>query len=434
MSDDEVEQYEIEAILNKRKHRGRIEYLIKWLGYDDAENTWESRVDLLADGLEEEIKNYDRKNKTPKKQRNGKSPARGSGLRSRGPKRDGKKSGKKKSVRKNGRKSVKKRSQTPRRPRTTASKTEDENGGDEEVRRSSRITTRRSQRRSQRRSKSSSRSTSSEKGASQEEEKGEEEEEEERRRRTETPRESGRRGQGEKGEGDSSPISRVARALSYEDVGQFSHAPTGGLLLLGGALSLVICAHAIAVLIVRGEQDTLPKGASTIISSGDPERDDAFYSILSQLAALTSWLPPFLLAAHTTLRTGAARRYHRLILLSLGWTTLQAFLASLPPSPSSWMGEERMMNLRGLSSAIATGALLAAVQCRGNEQQGIYSLSFIFFFFSFFFFFFSFFLFFFFSFFFRLVIGIVLVVLIFFFSLPLLLLNDGSRFLFVFLS
>ena len=47
----------VEAILSKRKYRGRWQYLVKWDGYDDTENTWEPASNLqhlvgdLADQL-----------------------------------------------------------------------------------------------------------------------------------------------------------------------------------------------------------------------------------------------------------------------------------------------------------------------------------------------------------------------------------------------
>jgi hypothetical protein len=34
-------EYEVETILSSRKHGSVTQYLIKWLGYDDSENTWE---------------------------------------------------------------------------------------------------------------------------------------------------------------------------------------------------------------------------------------------------------------------------------------------------------------------------------------------------------------------------------------------------------
>ena len=42
------EEYEVEAILNKRINRvGKIEYLIKWLGYGHKDNTWEPDENIM---------------------------------------------------------------------------------------------------------------------------------------------------------------------------------------------------------------------------------------------------------------------------------------------------------------------------------------------------------------------------------------------------
>jgi chromobox protein 5 len=38
MADD---RYEIERIVDKRYRNNGIEYLIKWRGYPDSQNTWE---------------------------------------------------------------------------------------------------------------------------------------------------------------------------------------------------------------------------------------------------------------------------------------------------------------------------------------------------------------------------------------------------------
>ena len=43
---DGYEEYKVEAILSHRKQRGKIQYLVKWKGYHDHENTWQSRKDL----------------------------------------------------------------------------------------------------------------------------------------------------------------------------------------------------------------------------------------------------------------------------------------------------------------------------------------------------------------------------------------------------
>ena len=38
---DDDEQYVVEAVVDKRKRSGKVEYQIKWQGYDDQDNTWE---------------------------------------------------------------------------------------------------------------------------------------------------------------------------------------------------------------------------------------------------------------------------------------------------------------------------------------------------------------------------------------------------------
>ena len=43
---EEHEEYEVEAIRDKRFHRRRTEYLIKWKGYGEHENTWIAAKDL----------------------------------------------------------------------------------------------------------------------------------------------------------------------------------------------------------------------------------------------------------------------------------------------------------------------------------------------------------------------------------------------------
>jgi hypothetical protein len=47
----------VEAILGKRKYRGRWQYLVKWDGYDESENTWEpsSSLQHLVRELAEEL-------------------------------------------------------------------------------------------------------------------------------------------------------------------------------------------------------------------------------------------------------------------------------------------------------------------------------------------------------------------------------------------
>ena len=43
---DGHDEYEVEQILAHRKRRGKTQYLVKWKGYADHENTWQSAKDL----------------------------------------------------------------------------------------------------------------------------------------------------------------------------------------------------------------------------------------------------------------------------------------------------------------------------------------------------------------------------------------------------
>lgn len=47
MSDEGGERFEIERIVEKRYRNNRLEYLIKWRGYSNSENTWEPGRYLL---------------------------------------------------------------------------------------------------------------------------------------------------------------------------------------------------------------------------------------------------------------------------------------------------------------------------------------------------------------------------------------------------
>merc|ERR1711915_806995 len=59
MSESE-EEYEVERIIDKRTRKGKLEYLVKWKGWDLPEhNTWEA-IDHL--NCEEMIEEYEKKN------------------------------------------------------------------------------------------------------------------------------------------------------------------------------------------------------------------------------------------------------------------------------------------------------------------------------------------------------------------------------------
>ena len=56
----EEEEYEVERILNKRIKKGKVEYLVKWKGWDLPEhNTWQTPEDL--ENSKEELAEYENK-------------------------------------------------------------------------------------------------------------------------------------------------------------------------------------------------------------------------------------------------------------------------------------------------------------------------------------------------------------------------------------
>ena len=47
---EEATIFHIETVLKRRKKKSKVEYLIRWSGFDAAHNSWEPRVQLVADG------------------------------------------------------------------------------------------------------------------------------------------------------------------------------------------------------------------------------------------------------------------------------------------------------------------------------------------------------------------------------------------------
>jgi len=57
---EDEEEYEVEAIINHRRHghRRQLQYLIKWKGYPSSDNTWEAAEDVHVEDL---VKGYHRR-------------------------------------------------------------------------------------------------------------------------------------------------------------------------------------------------------------------------------------------------------------------------------------------------------------------------------------------------------------------------------------
>ncbi len=53
---DDVEEYEVEKVLDARIYRRKQQYLVKWLGYEMYDSTWEPEENLL--NASELIKDY----------------------------------------------------------------------------------------------------------------------------------------------------------------------------------------------------------------------------------------------------------------------------------------------------------------------------------------------------------------------------------------
>ena len=57
--------YIIDRLTQKRKNKGKIEYLVNWKGFDVSDATWEPRTQLIEDGMIDMIKAFE----TEKKQK-----------------------------------------------------------------------------------------------------------------------------------------------------------------------------------------------------------------------------------------------------------------------------------------------------------------------------------------------------------------------------
>lgn len=61
---EEEEEYEVEKVVDKRIHKGKVEYLLKWKGYPASDNTWESEDNLDCPEL---VQDYEERRRLEKK-------------------------------------------------------------------------------------------------------------------------------------------------------------------------------------------------------------------------------------------------------------------------------------------------------------------------------------------------------------------------------
>jgi len=63
-SENDSEEYEVEEVVRQRERNGKVEYYVKWLGWEETANTWVPLEDLHCPEL---IEKFNNKKQTGKK-------------------------------------------------------------------------------------------------------------------------------------------------------------------------------------------------------------------------------------------------------------------------------------------------------------------------------------------------------------------------------
>ncbi|TDH15459.1 hypothetical protein EPR50_G00031530 [Perca flavescens] len=66
VKEEEEEEYVVEKVLNRRVMNGRVEFLLKWKGFSDEDNTWEPQDNLDVDLITEYMQKHKEKEEKKK--------------------------------------------------------------------------------------------------------------------------------------------------------------------------------------------------------------------------------------------------------------------------------------------------------------------------------------------------------------------------------
>ncbi|XP_039676227.1 chromobox protein homolog 1-like isoform X2 [Perca fluviatilis] len=72
VKEEEEKEYVVEKMLDRRVVNGRVEFLLKWKGFSDEDNTWEPQDNLDVDLITEYMQKHKEKEEKKKEKKKGK--------------------------------------------------------------------------------------------------------------------------------------------------------------------------------------------------------------------------------------------------------------------------------------------------------------------------------------------------------------------------